>query len=333
MNARGGVVVVGGSAGGVEAAISLVAGLPADLPASVLLTLHIGRGARSNLPRILTRSGRLAAEHVVDGRPLQPGRIMVAPPDRHLLVVDGRVRLSAGPTINRQRPAVDPMFASAARWAGPGVVAVVLSGTLDDGAVGAALVARAGGRVIVQDPAEAAFSSMPRAARAAVPDALTLPVRAIGPTAAELLGDVRRSLHPAKELDITASMPEHDDVAFLSPDESRLTRLACPECGGSLAEIDLDTVFYFRCHVGHQYSPQTLEAAQRVNAEAKLWSATAALEEHAVLARHLAARPSSEQEQSGEYRHAADESTRTAQMLTSHLRDRQPLEVDQDGVV
>jgi two-component system chemotaxis response regulator CheB len=149
--------------------------------------LHIGSRSSSRLPQILTRAGRLLAEHGVDEQPLLPGRILVAPPDRHLMVVNGRIRLSAGPAIHRQRPAVDAMFASAARWASTGVVAVVLSGTLDDGAVGAATVAREGGRVLVQDPEEAAFASMPRAARRAVPNALTLPARALGPTATELL--------------------------------------------------------------------------------------------------------------------------------------------------
>ena len=150
-----GVIVVGGSAGGVQATVDFVAGLPADLAACVLVTLHIGPHAHSRLPQILARAGPLPAEHACEGAPLRAGTILVAPPDRHLLVVDGHAQLSAGPRINRHRPAVDAMFASAARWGGPRVVAAVLSGSRDDGAVGGALVARAGGTVLAQDPNEA----------------------------------------------------------------------------------------------------------------------------------------------------------------------------------
>jgi two-component system, chemotaxis family, protein-glutamate methylesterase/glutaminase len=189
---RTSLLLVGGSAGGVEAAVALVAGLPAQLPACVLVTLHIGAAARSRLPQILARAGPLHAEHAGDGCPLLTGRIVVAPPDRHLLVVDGRVRLSAGPRVNRQRPAIDVMFTSAARWAGPRVVAVVLSGMLDDGAVGAARVANAGGSVLVQEPDDAAFASMPRAARRAVPDAVVAPTDQLGTRATDLVTRAQR---------------------------------------------------------------------------------------------------------------------------------------------
>ncbi|NMH80418.1 chemotaxis protein CheB, partial [Pseudonocardia xinjiangensis] len=115
---RPAVVAVGGSAGGIEALVAMVADLPADLPASVLVTVHIGQHARSSLPRILSRSGPLPAEHAVHGDQIRPGRIYVAPPGFHLLVAGGVARLSPGPRVNRHRPAVDVMFGSAARWAG-----------------------------------------------------------------------------------------------------------------------------------------------------------------------------------------------------------------------
>ena len=141
-----GVVVIGGSAGGLEALVEVVGGLPVDLPAAVLVTIHIGEHARTSLPQILLRCGPLEAVHPVDGEPLRAARIYLAPPGRHLLMPGGKVGLSEGPRINRHRPAVDAMFGSAARWAGDGVVAAGLSGVLDDGAVGAALTALAGGR-------------------------------------------------------------------------------------------------------------------------------------------------------------------------------------------
>jgi two-component system, chemotaxis family, protein-glutamate methylesterase/glutaminase len=344
----GAVLAIGGSAGGIEALVELVAALPADLPACVLVTVHIGSNSRSNLPRILTRSGPLPAVHARDGEPLHPGRIYVAPPDLHLLAARGVARLSHGPRVNRHRPAIDVMFASAARWAGPQAVAIVLSGLLDDGAVGSALVARAGGQVLVQDPADALFDSMPRSALFAVPAAVTAPMARMGLVIADTVAKLHargRSGHGngaaagiAARTIVDAQlrgeeggpvthetrMGDSDDPGFLSADEIRLTRMSCPECNGGLAEIDLERLRYYRCHVGHQYSPQSLEAAQRESVEAKLWAAAAALEEHAALARGLATRPG---QALGEgvadgYRRLADRSSSRANSLLSGLQDK-----------
>jgi two-component system chemotaxis response regulator CheB len=331
------VLAIGGSAGGIESLVELVAGLPADLPACVLVTVHVGGSARSTLPQILERAGPLPAVHARHGEPLRRGRIHVAPPDFHLLAADGVARLSSGPRVNRHRPAIDVMFASAARWAGPRVLAVVLSGLLDDGAVGSALVARAGGRVMVQDPADSLFDSMPRAALSAVATATAVPMVRMGKLVAEAVADMRDA---AEDGDVVADdaiedergdsavhelgMGDGDDPAFLSAEEVRLTRMSCPDCNGGLAEVALTGLRYYRCHVGHQYSPQSLEAAQRESVEGKLWAAAAALEEHAALARHLAASPS---EALGNgvadgYRRVADRSTSTARTLVSRLQDR-----------
>jgi two-component system chemotaxis response regulator CheB len=313
---------VGGSAGGVEAAVELVAGLTADTPACVLVTVHIPAEVRSRLPQILSRAGPLPAEHAVDRASIRPGLVLVAPPDRHLLLADGQVRLSSGPRMNRHRPSIDAMFASFARRAGRRSVAAILSGSLDDGAVGAALVARRGGRILVQDPCTAAFPSMPRAALAAVPGADVVASRDLGPTVSKLLTRLpdQVELHMPHEHEI--SMPDTDDTGFLNFDESRLTRLACPDCGGSLAEGEVGGTAYFRCHVGHQFSPQALEAAQRDGAEDKLWAAVAALEEHAVMARRLANGGSAEDGGDKRYEQAARRSANSARLLSDHLRVR-----------
>jgi two-component system chemotaxis response regulator CheB len=328
----GGVLAVGGSAGSVEALIELVARLPADLPAPVLVTVHVGGNTRSTLPKILSRSGPLPAAHARHGEPLRRGRIYVAPPDFHLLAAAGVARLSSGPRVNRHRPAVDVMFASAARWAGIRLVAVVLSGMLDDGAVGAALVARAGGRVVVQDPGDALFDSMPRAALAAVRLAAVAPARRLAEVIeGTLIGMLDEHSRRADDQEDGGTdmdrvrMGDSDDPAFLSADEARLTRLSCPECSGGLAEIDVTGIRYYRCHVGHQYSPLSLEAAQRESVEAKLWAAAAALEEHAALARHLATRPAHALGDgvAEAYGQVADRSTDTAKALLARLQNQQ----------
>src|SRR5262249_2475817 len=155
------IVVVGASAGGVEPLTKLVAGLPRDLPAAVFVVVHLPATTRSFLPNILSRAGALVAVHPEDGAPIRPGHVYVAPPNHHLLVEPGRMRLLAGPRVNRVRPAADPLFRSAARAYGERVTGGVLSGTQDDGAAGLAAIKERGGVAIVQDPADALFSGMP----------------------------------------------------------------------------------------------------------------------------------------------------------------------------
>jgi two-component system, chemotaxis family, protein-glutamate methylesterase/glutaminase len=278
-------VVVGGSAGSLAPLRQLAAALPPGLPGAIAVTIHVGEQAQSRLPAILDRWGPLAAAHARTGELLRSGRIYVAPPGRHLLMPAGVVELSPGPRMNRTRPAVDAMFASAARWFGDQVVAVVLSGMLDDGAVGAALVEQTGGLVVVQDPQEAARPSMPQAALAAARTAIPVPSAELGRVVSGMLGDSGLVSRPRTEPHEPAemSMEEGSDLQFLAPGETSLTRLAGPECGGALAEAALPNITYYRCRVGHQFSPESLAVAQTETAEAKLWAAVAALEETAVL--------------------------------------------------
>jgi two-component system, chemotaxis family, protein-glutamate methylesterase/glutaminase len=172
---------VGASAGGLDALVLLVRGLPADLAAPVLIVLHLAPDGRSVLAQILDRQTDLDVVPGEDGAPLQAGVIVVARPDRHLLVRDGRVRLDSGPKVNGSRPAVDPLLSTLAAEFGAGSVAVILSGALGDGASGARAVVAAGGAVLVQDPADAMVSSMPESALAAVgPAAQILPADELG---------------------------------------------------------------------------------------------------------------------------------------------------------
>ena len=170
------VVVIGASAGGVEALRTLVSGLPADLPAAVFVVLHMLPAGRSVLPEILARTSRLPVQAAEHGAPIERGRIYVALPDRHLLIDADRIDLSTDPPENLHRPAVDPLFRSAAHAYGARVVGVVLSGALDDGAAGLQTIVENGGGAIVQTPSDALYPSMPRAALQGSPDAWVVPI-------------------------------------------------------------------------------------------------------------------------------------------------------------
>src|SRR5690349_180578 len=181
------IIVTRASAGGVEALRAVVAVLPADLPAAVFVVLHIPAQSPSMMPSILSRAGPLPAAHPTDGEPIRPGHIYVAPPDCHLLIDHERVRGVRGPRENRTRPAVDPLFRTAARAYGPRVVAVVLTGTLDDGTAGLQAVKQRGGLAVVQDPRDAMYAGMPRSALQHTPVDYVVPLSEIGPLISRLV--------------------------------------------------------------------------------------------------------------------------------------------------
>jgi two-component system, chemotaxis family, protein-glutamate methylesterase/glutaminase len=277
------VVVIGASAGGVEALRGLVGALPGDLPAAVCVVLHIPREGHSALAAILTRSGRMPAREAVDGERLAAGRIYVAPADRHLLVVDHRVRLSRGPPENGHRPAVDPLFRSAARAIGPGVIGVVLSGSRDDGTAGLASVVARGGLAFAQDPEEALQPSMPRSALEHVPAAVPLPVADIARRINQLVRERAEKSAPVDALLIAET--DMADMAPIGADEFSIgpAGLGCPACHGALFELPGEPAPRYRCRVGHAWSPDTLIDEQGTALDEALWTALRALEEKAAL--------------------------------------------------
>ena len=184
------VVAMGASAGGVTALTQLVASLPADLPAAVMVVLHITATGPSLLPEILTRAGDLPARHATDGDAIEACRIYVAPPDQHLLVDGATVRVTRSPRENGVRPSVDLLFRSVARGRGSRSVAVVLSGMLDDGTAGLAAVGERGGRTIVQDPDDAIFPSMPENAKRYAAPEFVVPVSEMGALIASLVAEL-----------------------------------------------------------------------------------------------------------------------------------------------
>lgn len=291
------MIVVGASAGGVEALMTLVSGLPADLPAAVLIVLHIPAQSTSILPRILQRAGPLPAAHALDGMALRPGRIYIAPPDYHLLVEPGLVRVVHGPRENRHRPAIDPLFRSAALAYGPRVVGVVLSGTLDDGTAGLHAIKMRGGVAVVQDPADALYGDMPRNALEYVDVDFCLPVRDIPPrlvqlaqTAVGVKGDPVAGATPS-DMEYEADIARLDPEALNDEDKPGVPSVyACPECHGTLWEVHEGNVLRFRCRVGHAYSAESLLADHNDSLERALWVALRALEENASITRRLAER-------------------------------------------
>lgn len=280
------LVVVGASAGGVEALREFSAGLPRGLPAQVLVVLHVPPDAPSALPAILGRVCDLPVRHAIHGDPLRPGSIVVAPPNHHLMVVDGAIALTAGPQENGHRPAVDVLFRSAARAAGTRTIGVVLSGSLDDGAAGAVAIASVGGRVMVQDPAEALYSSMPEAAARAADVDARLPVRSMGAVLAEWLDGLPTTQTTA----VPQTMRMEVEMAELDPDTVHdgdrpgvPAGFGCPDCAGALYLIEEGNLRRYRCRVGHAWSPESLLAQQTIAMESALWMALRSLEEKAAL--------------------------------------------------
>lgn len=284
------LVVVGASAGGVEALRTLVAGLPHDFAAAVVVVLHIPASSRSALASILARAGPLPAEQAREGDRLVPGRILVAPPDRHVVVADGQVTLSRGPHENGHRPAVDVLFRSAARAAGSRVVGVVLSGMLDDGTAGLVAIRERGGMSVVQDPDDATYAGMPRSAMEGdSPDAV-LPVDQIAALLREVAGTRPAVATDASVLmDVEVAMAVPEDDALSAPERPGVpSGFACPDCHGVLFEIDEGSLRRYRCRVGHAWSPHSLAAQQAAAVEGALWTALRALEEKAALADRMA---------------------------------------------
>jgi two-component system, chemotaxis family, protein-glutamate methylesterase/glutaminase len=288
-------VVIGASAGGIEALNELVRGLPADFGAPILLVLHIPADSPSLLAKILGRAGTVKTKTAEDGVRIEKGTLYVAPPDRHLIVEpDGTLRTPRGPRENRHRPSVDPLFRSAALAYGPRAIGMILSGTLDDGTAGLLAIKRRGGVAIVQDPEEASYPGMPKSAIANVDVDYVLPMRDI---AKQLVATIQEEpgLSPegngeVKEMELEKKISEMDQKALRGDERpGQPSAFSCPDCGGVLWEIDDGEFTRFRCRVGHAYSPETMLAAQGDVLEEALWTAMKTLEESARLSKRLAA--------------------------------------------
>ena len=284
------IIVVGASAGGVPALQRLAADLPVDLSVPVMIVLHVGAHP-SVMPALMSARGPLPAQHGQDGQRLEPGRIYIAPPDHHMLVDGDSIRLNRGPKEHHSRPAIDPLFLSAALSYGVDVVGVILTGMLDDGTFGLLAIKQCGGTAVVQDPSDAAEPSMPQSALdhvqvdhcVALSDMAALLTSLASMPAATASLRVDEGLQHEKAL----MLFEGDAMDHLKA-IGKPSPFVCPDCQGGLWEVDGSRPIRYRCHTGHAFTIRTLQHAIASAADESVWSALRALQEKSALIEHMA---------------------------------------------
>jgi two-component system, chemotaxis family, protein-glutamate methylesterase/glutaminase len=286
------IIVIGASAGGVEALTKLVRTLPRNLPAALFVVLHIPADSPSLLPQILTHAGALPASHPTDGAAITPGQIYVAPADHHLVVERGHVRVVRGPKENRHRPAIDPLFRSAAKAYRQRVVGVILSGVLDDGTAGLLAIKRCGGVSVVQTPQEALYPQMPQSALENVQIDYCLPAEKMGPLL-QVLAEEAEEQESSYQMPVdleqeVRSVEMQGNTANSNELAGKASVYSCPECGGVLWEIQDGKLLRFRCRVGHAFSTESMMAEQSEALDKALWLALKIIEEKIELLRRLA---------------------------------------------
>ena len=288
------IVVIGASSGGIETLRELVGGLTPDFPAPVCIVLHTSPQSPGLLAKILGDAGPLPTATASTGMKLVDGHIYVAPPDHHLVVEPGSLCLGGGPKENRFRPAIDPLFRSAAQVYGPGAVGLILTGSLDDGSAGLRTIKQLGGIAIVQDPRDALFPGMP-----------TNALRYVAADHVAALSDLPRVLSAAVAQSIDSGAPAvPEDVRVevaIAKEDTTVDRttvrigdpsvFACPDCHGVLMRLKDSGVLRFRCHTGHAYSAESLMAALSEGIENALWSTVRAVEEGRLLLEQLLQHP------------------------------------------
>jgi two-component system chemotaxis response regulator CheB len=295
------LIVIGGSSGALDVLAEIVGALPATFPAPVCVVVHTSPDSPGVLDRMIARAGALPAKTVPGREWLVNGQVYVAAPDHHLLVEPGRVMLGNGPRENLARPAIDPLFRSAAQVYGPRVIGVLLSGSLDDGTSGLHTVKQLGGVAIVQDPDDARFPAMPAHALRHVRVDHRLPARAIGPELVRLTaGRVADRMRQApRDLGVEVAIAKGQNAL-----EAGVERLGppspytCPDCHGVLMRLKDEPRLRFRCHTGHAFSAATLVGVVRRGMDDAVWNAIRALEEGGRLLRDLSSHAARDERQS-----------------------------------
>ncbi|MGN6303606.1 MAG: chemotaxis protein CheB [Mesorhizobium sp.] len=281
------VIAIGASAGGVEALQQLVHGLPPDLQAAVFIVLHVG--SSSHLAAILDRASSLPCANAASGTDFEMGHIYVAPPGQHLLLHDGHMLLRRGPRENLARPAVDPLFRSAACSYGARVIGVVLTGGMSDGTAGLRAIKTCGGVSVIQNPDDAAVPDMVVSALRNVEIDYCVPLSEMADLLTHLsavkAGETPEIPYRIR-LETAIAAQEHGTMKT----EDRLGDLSvfvCPECHGPLWEIQDGPMLRYRCHTGHAFTSDAMMEAQDLEAEQMLWSLLRAHQQRAELARRL----------------------------------------------
>jgi two-component system, chemotaxis family, protein-glutamate methylesterase/glutaminase len=324
------IVVIGGSAGSHLVLQQIVSDLPADLPASIFVATHMPAGGVSLLADVLSRVSQMPIARAVDGQPIEPGRIYVAVPDHHLLVIDGTVRFGNGPRENMTRPAIDPLFRSAALFHGPRAVGVVLSGLLNDGASGLSAIKACGGTAVVQYPLDAHADQMPLSALEMVDADEVAPAADLGRVLAQIVGENAGAEQHCPdnlplEVQIAAGARLGAEALLKIADPTALT---CPDCQGVLSEVRAEQPLRFRCQIGHAMTAEVLKSRAGDVHEA-LTIALRIMEERVTLVTRMAedARRMSRSSVAELYDGRVEEYGRYAAVLrdaaTASLRDRQ----------
>jgi two-component system, chemotaxis family, protein-glutamate methylesterase/glutaminase len=276
------IVCIGGSTGALDAIHRIVRRLPADLPAAVFVVRHISAESSGQLANILQPNSALPVIDGVEGASIQPGRITVAPPNSHLVLDRTHVHLVNGPKENWARPAIDPLFRTAAQFHGPRVIGIIISGKLDDGAAGLWAIKRRGGFAVVQDPVDASAPEMPRYALGAAEVDVVADADEIG----MLIPDWCRQTSDFAVSELTektivfenARLEGHETTAEMLDQVGISSGIVCPECGGQLWHLKEGPLRY-RCHVGHAQTGRTLLAQQKQVVENAGWQLVRAIEE------------------------------------------------------
>jgi len=307
------IVVIGASSGGIDALREVLGGLSESVPAAVAAVIHIGPYSAAHLPDSFRRWSVLPVDYARDGEAFRPGAVYLAPPDRHLLVHGERILLSHGPRENFTRPAVDPLFRTAAEVFGPLTIGVVLSGNLSDGTAGLWDVKRRGGITVVQDPREAEYPGMPQSAAQHVPVDHCVSVRENGPLVSKL----------AVELTVAAPQPRRSiGDENMSYSAKKPVALICPECGGGMQEHRIGTFIQYQCHIGHVFGRNDVAAAQLDSLERSFGTSLRLLKERIELCRQAAdtERKACQDRQAEDWDRAAEEAESRVGLLTDLLQ-------------
>ncbi|HKB87856.1 MAG TPA: chemotaxis protein CheB [Ignavibacteriaceae bacterium] len=321
------IIVIGTSAGGIDALSTICEKLPSDFAIPVFIVWHISPESMNYFPQMLAKKTKLRVQSAIDNQAIKPGYIYTAPPNNHVLIEDSKMRVVYGPKENRFRPAIDPLFRSAAYAFGSDSIGILLSGMLNDGTSGLWSIKDRGGVTIVQDPEEAQFPDMPLNALHNVSIDYKISIEKMGNLLVKLAADHtvnNNSNDRPEKMKIEIKMVSDGNVLDTDVKQiGELSEFTCPECHGSLWQIKEGNIIRFRCRTGHAYSASALLEELSVVIEKRIWSVIKGLEEHTSLVKYLTEHLHSAEEKQGLnlYLRQAEQSQRYANLLRRFLTE------------